>query len=330
MDLDNIYKNDNVAIYQVASTGLPLKQYIASTPESRAICNDSTVAGLEYTEKLQTACTAVLKAMNDLELLALREVETTVVQILRGGLNFGLRAALGEALKWNNHSTSFLSAQRVRPELTAGAWQISENSYRKLYFTRNTSLVLGDVVATGTSLKYAFHELLQSARQEGVQIKSVVFFTYGGAKATEICNWMDENCRRLFPNFQGVSVIFLEGIFTVGAANLPLRICLPDTDLLRYKAQLSPEFMASQFENPAYPLERCAIYDAGARAFCVPEYVYDVLSYWKQILEFAQSGTSYKELLNERFPQINAARFDSIELKQVAEKQIEQVSKLLK
>jgi hypothetical protein len=122
-------------------------------------------------------------------------------------------------------------------------------------------------------------------------------------------------------------VVFFEGRFTVPDINTRLSIRLTGTDLLRYKALMAPEFVESQYEQPSYPLERCIIYDAGSRAFWIPEYVDDVMDYWRQTLELAHAGTTFEQLLKERFPEMDARRFPEVDLEQLCIAQIEKMDK---
>jgi hypothetical protein len=93
---------------------------------------------------------------------------------------------------------------------------------------------------------------------------------------------------------------------------------LPGTDLLRRDALLAPAFLESQYANPAHPLERCAVYDAGSRAFCLPEYLHDVLGYWQEVAAAAGRGVGYRELLAERCPRLDPERFGEVSLAKVA------------
>jgi len=291
---------------------------IVSTPETRRICNDPLCMGVEYTRSLCKGCAEVLRRLRgELQLV---ERETVVVNILRGGLNFGLREALADAYGWNLHTTSFLSAQRRQDE--RGEWGISETAYRKVCFPKSASLVMGDVVATGTSLRYALETLLKGAEAAGTELKSIVFFTFGGPAARQILTEADRECRARFPGYRGTTLIYLEGEFAVPDESSKLRIRLPGTDLVRVGAKMAPEFVESQYENPAYPLERCVIYDAGSRAFQVEEYLADVRSYWRQVLALAESGVTFEELLKERFPMLDASRFGAVDLKELCQEKI--------
>lgn len=310
--------SSSVAVYRLPDTGR-VDAFVASTPETRRICNDSSCLGLDYTHGLSKACASVLSALGPT--LGLVERETAVVNILRGGLNYGLREALGAAYGWNAHATCFLSAQRAN-DGTGEDWHITENDYRKLRFPKDASLVLGDVVATGTSLEYALGELIEAAQREGANLKRIVFFTIGGPRALAVLKGADERCRRIFPGYANTALVYFEGVFTVPDRETPLSIKLPGTDLLRFGATMAPEFVASQYEDPAYPIERCVIYDAGSRSFSPDEYAEDVLGYWRQTKALAQKGVSYAELLAERFPEIDAARFGSVALAALCDRQI--------
>ncbi len=90
---------------------------------------------------------------------------------------------------------------------------------------------------------------------------------------------------------------------------------------------MAPEFIESQYESPAYPIERCIIYDAGSRAFWVKEYLEDVIGYWKQVLELAKQGMTFRELVKERCPFLDVERFGDIDLRTLAHNQIDALSK---
>lgn len=328
--LTSLVSTPELALYEIHDEGelanrqtLGCQRFIASTPQTRSICNDPTVAGCQYTDRLREACALVL-ASHD---FGLAEREVVVVNILRGALNFGLREALEQAYGWTHHNTSFISAQRARDTKDMESWHITENGYKKIYFPTTTSLVMGDVVATGTSLRFAMEEIVRAATEQKCNLRNIVFFTYGGDYAEKIFNDIDRECRRLFPDYQTTNVIYLEGRFTVPDKSTPLTIRLTGTDLLRYNALMAPEFIESQYEQPAYPIERCIIYDAGSRAFWIPEYVADVKGYWRQTLELANKGMTYKELVAERFPQLDLNRLPNANLEKICRTQIRRMEK---
>lgn len=323
--LNPAYLGDDISLYRIEN-GARVEAYIASTPETRSICNDPGVAGMNYTRKLSCACRKVLEQRP----VELKEKETVVVNILRGGLNYGLRDALADAYGWNSHTTCFISAQRARNSADSEDWHITENDYEKVYFPEVATLVIGDVVATGTSLRYALQELLRSALEQRVHLRSLLFFTFGGSKAAEILEDIDRQCRDLFHGYEKSVLIYFEGCFTCAQVDTPLSVRLTGTDLLRWHALMAPEFVASQYEDPAYPLERCTIYDAGSRAFWLRDYVQDVIGYWRQNLQFAEHGMTFPQLLAERFPNLDISRFPAdTDLKALSLRQLAKMEKML-
>lgn len=313
----------NTATYK-ASRASPLEgvtEIVISTPESRAICNDPLVMGVNYTRKLASASARALAALSANGLFTGSEHSTSVLTILRGGLNFGLRDALADAFRWNNHGTWYISAQRQLTDPSRGAWEIVEDSYTKMTPHGEMDIVFGDVVATGTSLKHGLLKLSEGISPSS-RYTSLTFFTIGGGVSGEIvAEW-----RKLIEARQGspltATVVYFEGIFGVAGPQTPLTIKIDGTDLLRRDGVMSPEFIESQYESPCFPLERCTIYDAGSRAFHVPEYLSDVLDYWRQVKAQAEGGISFAQLLTERCPEVSPSRFKPQDLQSIVRNHI--------
>ncbi len=304
-------------------------EVVVSTSDSRVICNDPLILGVEYTRRLGLASTKALRALKQVGLFVGEERSTHVLTILRGGLNFQLREAVAHAFDWNRHGSWFISAQRKIVNSASGEWEIVEDAYSKIYPEGSeVDVVFGDVVATGTSLRHGLNQLSEK-RSASVRYRSVVFFTIGGAVAGEaVQEW-----KRSIEQLQGAPVscvvVYLEGIFGVATASTPLRIKLEGTDLLRRDGVFAPEFEESQYENPCFPLERCSIYDAGSRAFHIPEYLEDVIDYWSQVTQLARDGVGFDELLKERCPFVDSQRFARQDLAQLAATQVARLKRCL-
>lgn len=328
--LQAIQANSQCALYQIQDNSTTsVKRLILSTPETRAICNDPFVMGIDYTRKLQEACRKTLCNLQQEQIIALEEKETIVFNILRGGLNFGLREAISDAFSWNRVGTSFISAQRARVCKDSEDWHIIESDYKKVYMPKVAQIVVGDVVATGTSLHHGLKALIEQAEESNTHLKSILFFTIGGPKTEEILESIDALCRKHFKEYIGTTLCYIEGRFQVPDIDTPLSVKLTGTDLLRRDALMSPDFIASQQEKASYPIERCVIYDAGSRAFWLPEYISDVIGYWKENKRLAEKGMSYQTLLSERFPSVQIPDSENIDLYEISEAMITELEKLL-
>jgi uracil phosphoribosyltransferase len=322
--IELLSKTDRCSLYEVkADESLPIRRFLASTPETRHICNDPFVCGVTYTRDLKNSCCSVLSALKSVDAFNIKERETTVLHILRGGLNFGIREALCEAFSWNAHSSAFISAQRARSSVNPDDWYITENMYNKVYLPEIASVVFADVVASGTSLLYALKQLFSLAETQKVSLRSIVFFTLGGKRSEEIIAEVDQMCRSQFSSYSSSSVVYFEGRFEVAGSESKQRIRYTGTDLLRTNSLLTPEFVESQYGNPSYPIERCVIYDAGSRAFWLSEYFHDVADYWEKVMKLARDGMTFSQLVAERFPELaNIERFGDVNLEEVCARQI--------
>ena len=118
-------------LYRMEAPGTAVEAFVATAPGTRAISNDPAVAGVDYTTRLRAVCADALRALAP----DVPESDAVVVNILRGGLNFGLREALADAFGWNAHTTCFMSAQRARD-----AQDSEEDRYqmRKTYAAQRT------------------------------------------------------------------------------------------------------------------------------------------------------------------------------------------------
>ena len=325
-ELTQIAKNEGLSLYEAkAANAEHVRCFVASTKETRAICNDPFVTGLEYTRTLSSACARVLSALTERKIISLAEDDTTVFHILRGGLNFGLRDALAEAFKWNNHASAYISAQRARKSPKSEDWIITESEYKKIHLPKRNNIVFGDVVATGSSLEFALKRIKDEAVHAKVSIERLIFFTIGGPRSHEILNRLSAELKQLFPGYKGSHVVYLEGIFSVATTASPLSVKIDGTDLLRRESVLAPEFVQSQYESPSFPIERCTIYDAGSRAFDTTEYFHDITEYWEQVRELAAKGMTFQQLVAERMPELDPKKFGAVTLADLVKRQLEKI-----
>jgi hypothetical protein len=303
--LKRLSRSPEVSFYEiVGGEPSPLRRYVVSTPESRAVCNRPELLGVGYTRALERAMTSVLARAPFRPMIeAHTESRVCVLTFLRGGLNFDLRNALHDACGLTTHSSAFMSSQRY---MLDGRWTVREDMYRKLRVPRGALILTGDVVATGVTVEHGLEVLLEQLEGIGSSLRGLVFFTIGCERLEQLLAGFDRKFRAAFPpgpdGYEGSAVVYLEGRFRLVASSDELRIGLPGTDLVRRGCLLAPEFEASQHESVAYPLERCTIYDAGSRAFEIPSYVEDVVSYWRQVAGLAAGGLTLAEALEERWP----------------------------
>ncbi len=293
--------------------GESVSRFVASTPQSRNLCNDPSITGVEFTNQLQRACVSVLKTLKKSARIEFEEKDFTVLHYIPGSLVFGVREALYEAYELNKHSSLFVSG--LDSEGIHFERKDKRPSGPVSSLTSQAVVVFGDIVVTGNTFSQVFERIIFELSNSKRELYYFLFITLGSYRAEELLSDFDTKCRKLFPHYQGAAVVYLEGRFNFSNTG----------HLLRSEALLAPEFFNSQYDWAGYPLEQCALYDAVMRAFSVSEHLKIVLSYWENLLKRAEEGLSYEEVLAEKFPNLDRSRFKEIELREVCLLQIKKL-----
>ena len=298
-----IKKNREASIYELSGEhGDHLTRYIVSTPESRAICNRPEITGVRYTDMLEEAVISVLTHFPPARAIrALDPSSIGVIHFLRGSLNFGMRRALARAYGLNSHASTFITSQRDRDKY--GRWFIKDNQYRKIVIPYNATLFFSDVIATGVTVSNGLDIIVNLAKNSGIPIRQIYFFTIGCHKLEKILKQYDKILRRTFHQYERTCAIYMEGKFHLADSKTKARIKLQGTDIMRSPGLIAPDFELSQYESLSNPLERCVIYDAGTRAYDIAEYFRRLEAYWKQLRDLAEAGWTLEEALRERWPE---------------------------
>ena len=92
---------------------------------------------------------------------------------------------------------------------------------------------------------------------------------------------MADDIRAVFPDFEGFECFFYEGIFTVYEDHGATGINVPDIDFGWKGGIVTPEFRRFVLDHPYALLEKCIIYDGGARRYEIPVHFHEALEYWE-------------------------------------------------
>jgi len=292
-----LFQNKQVSVYKI----LPekkvnpvrcllsnrVKRFVFSTPYTRKILNRPEIHGFEYVAFLRKGIKLFLESPPAKKLFSnLKQDEISVLHFLRGGLNFGLLELLYTTYGFKKTRASFMTSQRFKK---GKHWLIKHDQYRK--FTEGKIIFAGDVIATGTTLENGFLYLLDLK----VLPEKFVFFTIGTPFAEKILENFAQKLERRIKNFEAI-VIYIEGRFSLVKDKKEFPFCIPGTDIVKKNALLTPEFEFSQ--DLSSHLERCEVYDVGARSFNWPKHFEDLLGYWGAL---KNSGHSVKDLFELRW-----------------------------
>ena len=194
--------------------------------------------------------------------------------------------------------SSFLSSQRYLKE---NEWVIEDDKYHRFTFRDGSYIFIGDIVATGSTLKNGLEAVYKYCEDKGVSPRGLVLFTIGSDKAEDVLEEYHKLFSSLSKTYEKTIVVYTEGIFKTADENTTFRIKVPGTDLIRQDCLVTPEFEVSQYNSLAYPMERCVVYDGSSRSFEVEKHIKDVLEYWKEQRAWARNGLSLWDAYNERW-----------------------------
>ena len=268
----------DTSIYELRVPQLSNRYYLLSGPGSRALEAFPEIVGFPcYTALLDEMITA-LRYLRDNGL----GEDLDIFTILRGGLNYPLEEA------------AFRCGMRVRDMHFVSSERVAENhvikgleiKYDKIHPTRDRVLAVGDILATGDTFRYCFEHLMRKFLQEGGSIRRILFFTIGGTRAFRLMEELSTKLSAIFAGFEGIDCFFFEGAFTVYEDKGVSGINHPDIDFGWKDGVVTPEFRRFIVqEHPEALLEKCIIYDGGARRYQLPVHFEEVLEYWEGILE---------------------------------------------
>ena len=205
--------------------------------------------------------------------------DVDILTILRGGLNYPLEeACYRSGIRVSD--IHFVSCERIIEDHVITGLEIK---YEKLRVAQGRTLLIGDIIATGDTLRLCLDQVVDRFRRRGGSIRRIIFFTVGGTRAIELMEKKAEEIRRVFPEFEGFECFFYEGIFTVYENQGASGINVPDIDFGWKDGVVSPEFQRYVMDHPYSLLEKCIIYDGGARRYEIPIHFHEVLEYWEGV-----------------------------------------------
>ena len=266
-------------IYELQSPQFANKYFIISGEGSRRLMASPEVIGFDSYLALLPETIAALRYLFP----SGSEGDVDIMTILRGGLNYPIEEACYR-VGVHVRDMHFVSCERIIEDHIITGLDIK---YEKLRITHGRTLVIGDIIATGDTLKMCLDEVVDRFRRKGGSIRKIIFFTIGGTRAIPLMERMTERFSACFPEFEGFECFFYEGIFSVYRDKGVSGINVPDIDFGWKDGIISPEFRNYILDRPDALFEKCIIYDGGARRYEIPVHFHEVLEYWQGILERA-------------------------------------------
>lgn len=272
--LHSVGLRQDTKVYELLSGQFVNRYFILSNVGTRRLMAFPEVVGFDTCQCMLPPTEAALQ-----HLFPSGGEEVDILTILRGGLNYPVEeACFRNGIRVGN--IHFVSCERIiENQIITGL----EIKYEKLRITRDRTLIIGDIIATGDTLRLCLDQVVDRFRRGGGSIRKIIFFTIGGTRAIELMEKKTEEIRRIFPEFEGFECFFYEGIFTVYESAGATGINVPDIDFGWKGGIVAPEFRRYVLDHPYSILEKCIIYDGGARRYEIPVHFREVLEYWEGI-----------------------------------------------
>ena len=166
----------------------------------------------------------------------------------------------------------------------------SDEHWLLLGMVPNSTLMIGDIIASGETLVQCLRYVTDYYRKQGAKLRNILLFTIGGTQGIEILEKLTKEIRTYWPDFEGFITVYYEGVFScyeegdkgVSGINRAL------IDFYWKGGIVAPEFRRQtlSMQNPLF--EKCTIYDGGARRYEIHEHIEEVLEFWNGILARAE------------------------------------------
>ena len=295
------FSEQGVDCYRLEGGNYENEYYVVSESETRKLLNTPEVVGYEVYHCLIPSTSQMLYYFKEQK----KVTTANILSILRGALNYPLEeSCYREHIRV--HDISFLSSERVFNEDEIAGLEIK---YSKLTMVPDSTLLIGDIIATGETLIHCLRYVTDFYREHGARLRNIIIFTIGGTTGITILERLTKEIREFWPEFEGFITVYYEGIFSTYQDKGVSGINLPDVDFYWKDGIIAPEFRREtlSMRNPLF--EKCIIYDGGARRYEIHEHVEEVLEFWKEMLQRSDQ-IDFKELLDEKLGYVTPISYE--------------------
>ncbi len=271
--------DQGVDCYRLVGGNFLNEYFIVSEAETRKLMNHPEVVGYEVYTSLLNSTSQMLYYLKEQRKIT----SANILSILRGALNYPLEeSCYREHIRV--HDISFLSSERVFNE--AGEMTGLAIKYSKLTMVPNSTLMIGDIIASGETLVQSLRYVTDYYRSQGARLRNIVLFTIGGTRGIELLEKLTKEIREYWPDFEGFITVYYEGIFScyepgdTGVSGINRALI----DFYWKGGIIAPAFRRQTLSMRDPLFEKCTIYDGGARRYEIHEHIEEVLEFWNGIL----------------------------------------------
>lgn len=283
--------DNGIDCYHLEGRNFINRYYVVSDEGTRKLLNTPEVVGYDVYHCLLRSTSRMMKHFRRAGCIS----SANILSILRGALNYPLEeSCYNEGIRV--HDISFLSSERVFHNSEIAGLEIK---YSKLALVPDSTLLIGDIIATGDTLVHCLRYLTDHYQSHSCRLRNIIFFTIGGSTGIEVMERLTTEIRQFWPEFEGFIVVYYEGIFSTYQNKGISGINVADVDFYWKDAVIAPAYRRQTLSDTNTLFEKCTIYDGGARRYEIADHVDEVLEYWEGILERADQ-IDFKALTAEK------------------------------
>ncbi len=188
------FDEQGVACYRLEGGDYLNEYYIVSEAESRKLLNTPEIVGYEVYNCLIPSTSQMLYYLKEQK----KVTTANILSILRGALNYPLEeSCYREHIRV--HDISFLSSERVFADEEIAGLEIK---YSKLTMVPDSTLMIGDIIASGETLIHCLRYVTDFYRKNGARLRNIIVFTIGGTKGIDILEELTKDIRKFWPDLR--------------------------------------------------------------------------------------------------------------------------------
>lgn len=262
------------ACYQLQMDGLP-ETYLFHSPATAALVTNPWLAGRELQLLAVRASQAFLKRAYDICLKGELKQNICELVLMCGGNFYGTKEAFQEAFD-SSIAQVFVGIKRYRR--ADGTWNAKASYTNFEALPDNATIIIGDTLATGSTLKKAILELRDEMKVQHKSINKIVVYTFvGSVVGAKVLREAEKELKMDWPK--------LKLYFFASEALFGLEANGTDMPFHHKSTVVIPETKRMLEDHPSIAHRmRCAIFDWGNRCKNPRNHYMQFVSYCEKLL----------------------------------------------
>ena len=169
--LSQVFSDEGMKCYGLKAPHFINEYYVISDPATSRLMNSPEIVGFEVYQSLLPSTARMMRYLKEKGCIT----SANILSILRGALNYPMEeSCYREGIRI--HDISFLSSERVFHDDELAGLEIK---YSKMATVPDSTLVIGDIVASGETLVHCVDYVTKYYRKHGARLRNIIFFTIG-------------------------------------------------------------------------------------------------------------------------------------------------------